>query len=92
MISVQGVSKNFGPHPALRQISFEIKQGEILGLLGPNGAGKTTLLRILTGFFPPTKGKVFVDGDDLFKNPKNLKRRIGYLPERISLYPDLRVE
>ena len=92
MISVQGVSKNFGPHPALRQISFEIKQGEILGLLGPNGAGKTTLLRILTGFFPPTEGKVLLDGDDLFKNPRNLKRCIGYLPERISLYPDLRVE
>ena len=92
MISVRGVSKNFGPRKALDQISFEIKQGEILGLLGPNGAGKTTLMRILTGFFPPTEGKVLLDGNDLSKSPKELKKKIGYLPERISLYPDLRVE
>ena len=81
MISVQNVSKDFGRRRVLDQVSFEVLKGEILGLLGPNGAGKTTLLRILTGFFPPTEGKVTVD-----------KRRIGYLPERLSIYPDLRVE
>ncbi len=92
MIAVQNVSKSFGSRKALDQISFEIKQGEILGLLGPNGAGKTTLMRILTGFFPPSEGKVLLGGNDLAKNPKKLKKKIGYLPERISLYPDLRVE
>ena len=92
MIAVQNVSKDFGAHRALHQISFEVKRGEILGLLGPNGAGKTTLMRILTGFFPPTEGTVKFDGTDLTQDPKKLKRRIGYLPERISLYPDLRVE
>lgn len=65
----------------LHDISFEVAKGEVLGLLGPNGAGKTTLMRILTGFFPPTEGRVTVD-----------KRQIGYLPERLSIYPDLRVE
>ncbi len=92
MITVQSVSKSFGSRKALDQISFEIKQGEILGLLGPNGAGKTTLMRILTGFFPPSEGKVLLDGKDLAESPKKLKKKIGYLPERISLYPDLRVE
>lgn len=91
MISVQQVSKNYGTRRALHGISFEVKRGEVLGLLGPNGAGKTTLMRILTGFFPPTEGRVAVDGVDLSREPKRLKRRIGYLPERLSLYPDLRV-
>ena len=92
MISVQNVSKDFGDRRVLHQISFEVKRGEVLGLLGPNGAGKTTLLRILTGFFPPTEGKVTLDGTNLAEHPKKLKRRIGYLPERVSLYPDFRVE
>ena len=92
MIAVENVSKDFGPRRALHQISFEVKPGEILGLLGPNGAGKTTLMRILTGYFPPTEGKVTLNGVNLLKDPKRLKRRIGYLPERISIYPDLRVE
>ena len=92
MISVQEVSKQYGPKRVLEKISFEITKGEVLGLLGPNGAGKTTLLRILTGFFPPTEGKVLVDGLDLARQPKKLKRRIGYLPERLSIYPDLTVE
>lgn len=92
MISVQDVSKDYGPRRALHQISFEVKKGEVLGLLGPNGAGKTTMMRILTGFFPPSEGKITLAGVDLAKEPKKLKRRIGYLPERVSLYPDLRVE
>lgn len=92
MISVVNVSKDYGPFRALHGISFEVKRGEVLGLLGPNGAGKTTALRILTGFFPPTEGKVTLDGVNLFKDPTKLKRRIGYLPESVSLYGDLRVE
>ena len=92
MISVQQVSKDYGTRRVLDRLSFEVAKGEILGFLGPNGAGKTTAMRILTGFFPPTEGKVLIDGIELAKEPKRLKRRIGYLPERIFLYPDLRVE
>ncbi len=92
MVSVQNVSKDYGRRRALHEISFEVLKGEILGLLGPNGAGKTTLLRILTGFFPPTFGRVTLGDIDLAKQPKKLKRRIGYLPERVAIYPDLRVE
>ncbi len=92
MISVQNVCKDFGPKRVLHQISFEMKRGEILGLLGPNGAGKTTLIRILTGFFPPSEGKVQLGGIELTQNPKEMKRRLGYLPERVSLYSDMRVK
>ena len=92
MISAQNVCKNYGPRRVLHDLNFEVRKGEIVGLLGPNGAGKTTLMRILTGFFPPTEGKVLLDGIELAKDPKKLKRQIGYLPERISLYPDLRVD
>lgn len=92
MISVENVSKDFGSKRVLHQISFEMKKGEILGLLGPNGAGKTTLIRILAGFFPPTEGNVRLEGIDLLKNPKKLKQRIGYLPERVSVYRDMRVD
>ncbi|MBN1688655.1 MAG: ATP-binding cassette domain-containing protein [Candidatus Omnitrophica bacterium] len=91
MISVQNVSKHFGQIKALDQISFEVKCGEILGFLGPNGAGKTTAMRILTGFFPPTSGKVWIDGREFFKDPRQAKRTIGYLPETLNLYPDMRV-
>lgn len=89
MISAQNISKDFGTKRVLHNISFDILRGEVVGLLGPNGAGKTTLIRILTGFFPPTEGKVTLDEVDLLKNPKKMKRQIGYLPERLSLYPDM---
>ncbi len=92
MISIQNVSKDFGGRRVLHNISFGVLRGEVVGLLGPNGSGKTTVMRILTGFFPPTEGKALVDGIDLAKEPKRLKRRIGYLPERLSIYPDLKVE
>lgn len=92
MISIQNVSKDFGPRRVLHNLSFGVLRGEVVGLLGPNGSGKTTVMRILTGFFPPTEGKALVDGVDLAKEPERLKRRIGYLPERLSIYPDLRVE
>ncbi|MBI3306885.1 MAG: ABC transporter ATP-binding protein, partial [Candidatus Omnitrophica bacterium] len=67
------------------------REGEVLGFLGPNGAGKTTAMRIITGFFPPSEGKVWIEDEELFKNPERLKRRIGYLPESVSLYRDMRV-
>lgn len=91
MVKVQDVCKKFGPISALDHISFEIRQGEVIGFLGPNGAGKTTAMRILTAFFPPSEGRVWIDGKDLFQHPQELKRRIGYLPESVGLYTDMRV-
>ncbi len=92
MISVQNVSKNYGPLRVLHNLSFEVRKGEVLGFLGPNGAGKTTVMRILTGFFPPTEGKVVVAGVEVSRAAREFKKHIGYLPERLFLYPDLRVE
>ena len=92
MISIQNVSKDFGSRRVLDRVSFDVLRGEVVGLLGPNGAGKTTVIRMLTGFFPPSEGRVTLDGTDLAKRPKELKRKIGYLPERLSIYPDLQVE
>ena len=89
MISVQNVSKSFGPVRALQNISFEIKPGEVVGFLGPNGAGKTTLMRIITGFFPPSEGNVLIDGKDLFKSKPELRKKIGYLAEHNPLYRDM---
>lgn len=91
-IRVEQISKEFGKHRVIDNVSFELRQGEVLGFLGPNGAGKTTTMRVLTGFFPPTEGKVFVGGLDLFKNPDAAKKKIGYLPETANLYSDMRVE
>ncbi len=88
---MEDVSKDFGGKRVLNGISFELRRGEILGFLGPNGAGKTTTMRILTGFFPPSHGRVLIQDEDLFKKPKKLKRRIGYLPESVQLYGDMRV-
>lgn len=90
-VRVEDISKHFGSFRAIEHVSFEIRQGEILGFLGPNGAGKTTTMRILAGFFPPTKGKVWIGEIELFKKPKEAKRRIGYMPELVSLYGDMRV-
>jgi ABC-2 type transport system ATP-binding protein len=91
MVRVEHISKQFGIFRALDDISFQIRKGEILGFLGPNGAGKTTTMRILAGYFPPTKGKVWIGERELFKNPQKVKRGIGYLPESMSLYGDMRV-
>ena len=92
LLRVEEISKKFGRFQAIDNVSFELKKGEVLGFLGPNGAGKTTTVRILTGFFPPSKGKVWIDDIDLFRNPYEAKKRIGYLPEQVSLYTDLRIE
>lgn len=92
VVKVNGITKMFSGLKALDAVSFEIKQGEILGFLGPNGAGKTTAMRVLTGFFPPTRGSVQILGKDLNKKPKEVKKRIGYLPESVPLYRDMRVQ
>ena len=91
MIEVQHLTKRYGPFTAVDDISFRVEPGEILGFLGPNGAGKTTTMRVLTGYMPPTEGKVIVAGFDVFEQPIEAKRRIGYLPETPPLYPDMTV-
>ena len=91
-LRVQNITKRYGRFQAIEQVSFEIRKGEVLGFLGPNGAGKTTAMRILTGFFPPTEGKVWIGDLELQKNPQEAKKRIGYLPESVSIYPDMQVE
>lgn len=92
MITIEGLSKNYGPHTAIRDISFEVRQGEVLGFLGPNGAGKTTTMKIITAFMPPTSGRVTVMGFDTLKDSLKARRCIGYLPENNPLYNDLKVE
>ncbi len=92
MIEVFGVSKSFGKRQVLKDISFTIQKGQIVGFLGPNGAGKTTTMRILTGFFPPDKGTIKVAGHDMFTNPIEVKKRLGYLPEHNPLYLEMTVE
>ncbi len=91
-IRVENISKRFGKFQAIDQVSFELRQGEVLGFLGPNGAGKTTTMRILTGFFPPSEGKVWISGSELFADPKKAKKNIGYLPESVQLYSDMKIE
>lgn len=91
MIEVHNVTKYYGQVCALDRVSFRVKKGEIVGLLGPNGSGKTTLMRILTGFFPPTEGKVVVAGLDVETASLEVRRRLGYLPENVVLYPDMSV-
>ena len=91
MVRVDGLVKRFPGHQALAGISFEVARGEIVGFLGPNGAGKTTTLRILTGYLPPTRGRLFVAGHPVNGSSLEVRRRIGYLPENCPLYPELRV-
>jgi ABC-2 type transport system ATP-binding protein len=91
MIEVQGITKTYGAFEALKGVSLEVRQGEILGLLGPNGAGKTTLMRILTCFLPPTAGSAKVAGFDIETQSMEVRRRLGYLPESVPLYGEMRV-
>ena len=91
MIQVQGVTKRYGPATAVKNVSFTVEKGEIVGFLGPNGAGKTTTMRILTGFLPPTEGTAIVAGYDVQQDPIEVKKRIGYLPESPPLYPEMEV-
>ncbi len=91
MIEVQHLTKHYGRFTAVDDVTFRVERGEILGFLGPNGAGKTTTMRVITGYMPPTDGKVVVAGFDVFEQPIEAKRRTGYLPETPPLYPDMTV-
>ncbi len=91
MINVTGLSKRYGTHLAVKDVSFNIEKGEVIGFLGPNGAGKSTIMNILTGYLSMTQGKVEIDGFDVVEYPEEAKRRIGYLPEIPPLYPDMKV-
>ncbi len=91
MIEAHDLSRRYGAFTAVDHISFSVDEGEIVGILGPNGAGKTTTLRMITGFLPPTGGRVTVGGKDLFREPRRARREIGYLPENVALYPEMRV-
>lgn len=91
MIQVEGLTKDYGSRRAIENLSFHAEQGEIVGFLGPNGAGKTTTMRILTGYMPPTAGKAQVAGFDVVDQSLDVRRRVGYMPETIPLYPDMTV-
>ncbi|NJC96795.1 MAG: MFS transporter [Anaerolineales bacterium] len=89
MIQVNGLTKDYGERRALHSISFDAKQGEIVGFLGPNGAGKTTTMRILTGYMPPTEGEAIVAGYNVVEESMEVRKRVGYLPETVPLYEDM---
>ena len=92
MIEVKNVTKKYGKFIAVDNISFTIKEGEIIGLLGPNGAGKSTTMNMLTGFIEQTEGEIIIDGYNTLKKPKKAKKEIGYMPEGVPLYTDLTVK
>ena len=92
MIELQNVTKYFGDFPAITDISFTVERGERVGFLGPNGAGKSTTMKIVTGFMPPSQGKVTVAGYDIVSQSLEARRRIGYLPETVPLYTDMFVD
>jgi len=91
MIVVHGLTKSYGPTDAVRDLSFSVKRGEIVGFLGPNGAGKSTTMKILCGYLPADSGEVRIAGFDIFSNSIKARSRIGYLPENVPLYPEMRV-
>ena len=92
MIRIENLVKTFGAKRAVDGISFAVERGEVLGFLGPNGAGKSTTMRMVTGFMPPTSGKVTIGGHDIAESPLEAKRLIGYLPENAASYPDMTVQ
>ena len=91
MITVEQLTKSFGPKLAVDNISFSVQKGEVLGFLGPNGAGKSTSMRMITGYLPPSAGRVSVCGFDVLDQPLQSKRKIGYLPENAPIYGDMSV-
>jgi gliding motility-associated transport system ATP-binding protein len=91
MIEVEGLTKDYGARRAIDNLTFQANAGEILGFLGPNGAGKTTTMRILSGFMPPTAGVARVAGFDVVDQSLEVRKRVGYLPETVPLYPDMTV-
>ena len=91
MIVVNDLTKRYARHEAVRGITFNVEKGEVVGFLGPNGAGKTTTLRMLTGYLPPTSGSASIAGHDIFRQSIEARRKIGYMPENVPLYEDMRV-
>jgi ABC-2 type transport system ATP-binding protein len=91
MIQVERLSKRYGTVKAVDRLTFEVGRGEIVGLLGPNGAGKTTTMRMLTTYLPPTSGRASLAGHDILDEPLEVRRRVGYLPENVPLYTEMRV-
>ena len=91
MISVLGLTKFYADHLALDRVSFEVEKGDIVGFLGPNGAGKSTTMKIITCFLPPSAGTATLAGFDILKNPMEVRRHIGYMPENVPLYTEMRV-
>src|SRR5207302_3297092 len=91
MIHVENLTKYYGDYAAVRDVSFDVPAGQVVGFLGPNGAGKSTTMRILTGYLTATSGQASIDGIDVFWNPVEVRRRIGYMPENCPLYPEMRV-
>jgi ABC-2 type transport system ATP-binding protein len=92
VIQVEKLTKKYADRFAVREVSFQVPRGEVVGFLGPNGAGKTTTLRMLTGYLAPDGGRIRVDGIDVVSDPVEARRRIGYMPETVPLYRELRVE
>jgi ABC-2 type transport system ATP-binding protein len=91
MIKVEHLTKRYAGHTAIKDLSFEVGQGEIMGFLGPNGAGKSTTMRILASFMPPTSGSVSIAGYDIFRQSLQARAHLGYMPENVPLYNDMRV-
>ena len=91
MITVQNLTKDYGPNRAIENLNFTAEKGEVLGFLGPNGAGKTTTIRILTGYMPPTSGTAEIGRHDVIDNSLEVRRLVGYLPETVPLYDDMRI-
>ena len=92
IIEAGNLTHYYGPQPAIEDVEFKVQRGEILGFLGPNGAGKTTTMRILTGYMPPTRGTVQIDGMDIVKDSLECRKKIGYLPETVPLHTDMTVK
>jgi ABC-2 type transport system ATP-binding protein len=91
VISVQNLTKSYGGNLAIQSLNFTVNKGEVVGFLGPNGAGKSTTMKIITGFMAPTSGSAVIAGFDVFENPIEVKKRIGYLPETPPVYADMQV-
>ena len=91
MIEVEGLTKNYGHVNAIKDVSFSVDKGEILGFLGPNAAGKTTTMRILTCYMPPTSGAARIAGYDIFTQSLKVRQQVGYMPESVPLYGDMTI-
>src|SRR5438445_6025094 len=91
MIKVKNRAKRYAGHTAIKDLNFEVGKGEIMGFLGPNGAGKTTTMRILASYMPPSSGRATVAGFDVFEHSLEARAHLGYMPENVPLYNDMRV-